>query len=59
MEPPQPKARLSASLSRVRLADVNDKRLAAAVAERDRTILALTETNEVRFFCCSAAASVL
>ncbi len=55
MEPPQPKARLSASLSRLRLADMNDKRLPAAVSERDRTIVALTETNEVRCFFSSAA----
>jgi len=58
VEPPHPKARLSASLSRLRLADMNDKRLATAVSERDRTILALTETNEVRCFCCSAAGFV-
>ena len=58
LERPQPKARLSASLSRLRLADLNDKRLAAAVSERDRTILALTETNEVRCFCRSTTGVV-
>ena len=42
------KATLAAGLSRLQLADLNDKKLAAAVSERDRTILALTETSKVR-----------
>ncbi len=47
-EAPRPrKVTLAAGLSRLQLADLNDKKL-AAVSERDRTIVALTETNKVQ-----------
>ena len=48
-EAPRPqKATLAAGLSRLQLGDLSDRKLASAVSERDRTILALTRTNEVR-----------